>query len=232
MNRQIIDLWAKIGSEDYWQRFMKNNNRKGIFVPFEERWPQPGFIGRNYFDMPRRIVVMGQNPNAPNKKEKGLLDDDQVMFAMIKEHSERRTSESLEDLFELMPEFMLGGRIVDGKSRRKWTSVRTIEKRLKLCLDDIAYLNLIPLTLVHKKIVPEYKEAFELSTKRQLRVLKPDKIVIYGKGARDKFKNWEGKKWKKRTRYLFQARYANSLSPDAKKDYEKRINRMRKWLRS
>ena len=229
MDKEIIDLWADIGAKDYWTKFLERNNGKGIFVPFECRWPQPGFVGSEYFDVPLGVVVMGQNPNAPKKEN--LLNDDEVMFDKIREHSNERTSESLEDLFELMPEFMLGGRIVDGKSRPKWTSVRTVEKHLNLCLDEIAYLNLNPLTLTHTRIVSQYREAFELSTKRQLTVLNPDKIIIYGKGAYDKFVDWADNKWKKRACYLLQAQYANSLSPDEKEDYAKRINRMRKWLK-
>lgn len=230
MDKEIVDLWADIGSEGYWTKFLKKNNSKGIFVPFECRWPQPGFVGEEYFNVPIGVVVMGQNPNAPKQKE--LLKDDEVMFDMIRKHSDERTKESLESLFELMPEFMLGGRIVDGKNRRRWTSIRTIEKHLNLRLHDIAYLNLIPLTLTHKIIVQAYKEAFELSTEKQLEVLNPDKIVIYGKGAYDRFVDWAGSKWRKRACYLFQERYANSLTPDARQDYAIRLSEMRRWLES
>ena len=229
MDPAIVELWADIGSEEYWDELIGRG--RNVFVPFQERWPQPGFIGEGFFDSPTRILVMGQNPNAP--KNKGFLDDDEVLFDMIRKHSQEASSESLESLFALMPEFMLGGRYVGDKRRRGWKSIATVEKHLGLRLNNIAYLNLNPLTLIRTEILTEYyKEAFELSTKKQLKVLNPDKIVIYGKGAYDNFVKWEGNRWRKRVRYLFQERYANSLSRDKKRKYEKKIGKMRIWLKS
>lgn len=138
---------------------------------------------------------MGQNPNSPEKQGRGLLDDDKVMFNVIQKHSKERSSESLESLFALMPEFMLGSRYVEGERRKGWKSITAVDRHLDLCLDDIAYLNLNPLTLVHKRIVSEYREAFEHSTKKQLQILNPDKIVFYGKGAHDRFVMWTGGHW-------------------------------------
>ena len=209
MDPAIVELWADIGSREYWDELIGRG--RNVFVPFQERWPQPGFIGEGFFDSPTRILVMGQNPNAP--KNEGFLDDDEVLFDMIRKHSQESSSESLESLFALMPEFMLGGRYVGGKRRRGWKSIAMVEKRLGLRLNNIAYLNLNPLTLTHKKIVPEYKEAFELSTKKQLKVLNPDKIVIYGKGAHDRFVEWEGNRWD--VRYVEQRNYKNV--PDVKR---------------
>ena len=67
MNKQIVNLWADIGSDSYWKNVMKEGAH--VFVPFKSRWPQPGFIGGGYFDSPKRVVVMGQNPRADKHKK-------------------------------------------------------------------------------------------------------------------------------------------------------------------
>lgn len=67
MDKRIVELWADIGSEDYWDDFMKRNGRD--FVLFEERWPQPGFIGRYYFDMPKRVLVAADGMCATSSNE-------------------------------------------------------------------------------------------------------------------------------------------------------------------
>jgi hypothetical protein len=43
MNQAIADLWAMIGSEAYWSSFI--GQHQSDFVSFEDRWPQPGFVG-------------------------------------------------------------------------------------------------------------------------------------------------------------------------------------------
>lgn len=207
MNNAIIALWADIGSEDYWEDLVAEN--PGVFVPFNERWPQPGFIGNKYLGSVRRVVVMGQNPRALNTGR--ATEADAEMFRLIRHHSRTRSMDSLECLFTMMRSFMLG---IDYKP--KWRPISAIEGNLGLKLDTIAYLNLIPLATCGDKIIhAAFKGGFARSTKRQLRLLNPHKIIVYGKGAYDEFQRIGLDPWD--VRYIRQRDYKN-------------IPQIKKWL--
>lgn len=197
MNQEIINLWADIGSEDYWRGVLPDASQ--IFVSFQERWPQPGFVGHKYLESQNRIMVMGQNPRARNTIQ--ASDSDKEMFRLIRNHGASRNSESLEALFSMMQKFMRG----ISPYYPSWRPITAAEKHLGLSLEDIAYLNLIPLATYSDRIVPEFRQAFDLSTRLQLEALKPDKIVVYGKGAFEKFQDLGTEVWD--TRYIEQRNY-------------------------
>ncbi len=155
MNKRIVNLWADIGSDSYWKNVMKEGAH--VFVPFKSRWPQPGFIGDGYFDSPKRVVVMGQNPRASNTASASYADTE--LFRLIRVHSSSRTSKSLKELFSMTRDFMRGIGYTPA-----WKPITAVERHLGLSLDNIAYLNLIPLATYNNKIVPEFRKAFELST--------------------------------------------------------------------
>ena len=181
MKQGVIDLWADIGSEVYWNDLIVKN--PGVFVPFSERWPQPGFIGNHYFDSDSRVVVMGQNPRASNTTT--TVEADTEMFRLIRAHSQERSARSIDTLFSMMRSFMLG---LD--YGRDWKPITAVRRYLSLNLDDIVYLNLIPLATSGDRIVPKFDDAYGKSTMLQLQSLNPDKIVVFGKGAYDKFGNY------------------------------------------
>ena len=116
LDKRIIDLWADIGSEDYWDNLPVYKGRSKVRVPFEEiyvpfnkRWPQPGFIGKRYFRLSKRkrIVVMAQNSRASASGNPTFRAKDDEMFDLIREHSKIRSQESLDRLFKMIREFML-----------------------------------------------------------------------------------------------------------------------------
>ena len=200
MNKGIVDLWADIGSQDYWDDLLMENPR--VFVPFKERWPQPGFIGSNYLNLYRRVVVMGQNPRASNTAK--ASDADREMFRLIRHHSRTRSTDSLESLFAMMRSFMLG---IDYKP--SWRPITAVQGNLGLELGNIAYLNLIPLATYGDKIVhTAFKGAFCISTRLQLRLLDPHKVVVYGKGAYDEFQRIGLDQWD--IRYIKQRDYGDA----------------------
>lgn len=209
MRQDLVALWADIGSATYWEDIVART--RGVFVPFEQRWPQPGFVGSQYFTSSPRVVVMGQNPRARNTESAASSDEE--MFRLTRRHSESRTSESLQALFSMMGMFLRGIE----PYKPKWKPITAARERLDLRLDDIAYLNLIPLATHNDKIDPTFEEAFALATERQLGLLDPDKIVIYGKGAYEMFQELTGHRWC--VRYIEQRNY---------KDAPK----VRAWLRS
>lgn len=186
MNKAIIDLWADIGSEDYWKDLLVRNPR--VFVPFEERWPQPGFIGENYFDLTPQVVVLAQNPRASNTAT--ASNADMEMFRRIQRHSQVRSDDSLGELFSMMCDFMLGI-----SYKPAWKPVTAVTRHLGLVLDDIAYLNTIPLATRNDQIVPAFRSAFDRSTRLQLGHLNPDKIVVFGKGAYEKLQDIGVDEW-------------------------------------
>lgn len=197
MNKAIVDLWAQIGSESYWADLLKRF--PGDFVPFAERWPQPGFIGDDYFESPQRVVLMGQNPRASNTAAASA--GDQEMFRLIRNHAKIGTNESLTQLFRMTRDFVAS-----------WKPAVAANRHLGLQLDSIAYLNLIPLATRGDLILPAFTHAYDMSTKKQLEVLKPDKIVVYGKGAFDRFSELIGKSTQ--VRYIGQRDY--SLAPSVR----------------
>ena len=237
MDKNIIDLWADIGSKDYWDDLkVQKNGRKvsfeKVYIPIamKKRWPQPGFIGERYFKLPkhRRIVVIGQNPGVPkNAPDKA---DDKVMFKLIRKHSRAKSSESLDALFLMMREFMLGAR--DG--RRAWGPIEDVQEYIGLNLDDIAYLNLIPLSTQKSNFeLKTLREPYTISTRRQIRLLKPYKILFFGKTPYKKFKTWDRKWWKDRksgVKYVERARNAR-IRTDREIDL-KRISDVKEWLKS
>ena len=180
MNKAIIDLWADIGSEDYWGDLLVRS--PGVFVPFDERWPQPGFIGERYFDSTLRVTVLAQNPRASNTAR--AIDADMEMFRRIQRHSQVRSDDSLRELFSMMRDFMLGI-----SYKPAWKPVTAVTRHLGLVLDNIAYLNTIPLATYKDRIVPAFRSAFDRSTQLQLEHLNPDKIVVFGKGAYEKLQD-------------------------------------------
>ena len=186
MDRRIIDLWADIGSKRHWDDLL--SRELGVFVPFDERWPQPGFIGESYFEETNRVLVMGQNPRASNTKRAN--ESDIKMFSLIQNHSLQRSGESMDSLFSMMRMFMLGI-----KYKPAWKPITATERHLGLNLDRISYLNLIPLATYDDRISPAFREAYEHSTKRQLEALQPEKVVVFGKGAYEKFKELSGGQW-------------------------------------
>jgi hypothetical protein len=205
VNQTIIDLWAEIGSEAYWADLVTEFPHD--IVPFKDRWPQPGFVGGHYLDSPRRIVVMGQNPRASNTVL--ASDSDREMFRLIRRHSEVCTQESLTQLFRMTRDFMLGV----APYKPAWKPITAVRNHLGLSLDNIAYLNLIPLATQSDLIAPVYSRAYARSTRKQLELLKPDKIVVYGKGAYTRF----GELWGRSSdvRYIEQRNY--SLAPGVRK---------------
>ena len=187
MDKPIIDIWADIGTEDYWTDLLSKYPE--VFVPFKERWPQPGYIGSNYRSSDWRVVVMGQNPRAHNTSK--AVEADAEMFRLIRYHSSTRSADSLGCLFAMMRSFMLG---IDHKP--SWRPITAIQKNLGLELDKIAYLNLIPLATCDDRIVrTAFNTAFRRSTELQLRLLDPHRIVFYGKGAYDEFQRIGTDSW-------------------------------------
>ena len=201
MDETVVNLWADIGSEAYWSDLLKSN--PGVFCPFHQRWPQPGFIGRKYPESTRRVVVMAQNPRGSNTPNAEAADS--VMFGLIQGHSALRSRDSLEELFAMMHDFMLGIRY-----KPAWRPVSAVVRYLRLELDNIAYLNLIPLATCGDRIVPAFRQAFDTSTRLQLQHLRPDKIVVFGKGAYEKFQEIGTDPWD--VRYIQQRNYKDAPS--------------------
>ena len=179
-DKAIVNLWAGIGSEDYWRDLVRRHSN--IFVPFTDRWPQPGYIGRHYFKQTKRILVMGQNPRAEKSGRPIVAAKDEGLFNLIRRHARLRSESSLDDIFE----FMLG--FFSLPETNIWPPLAFARNNLDLAWDNIAYLNLIPLATRTNKLSPVrmVQQAYEISTQRQLDILKPLKIVVYGKDAFDK----------------------------------------------
>ena len=127
--------------------------------------PRPGRcyvgLGIRYFDQATNVVVIGQNPHASNTARTN--DSDTEMFRLIREHSETRSLDSIAELFSMMRSFMLG---IGYKPARK--PITAVRRYLGLNLDNIGYLNLIPLITYGDRILPAFENVYEASTMIQL----------------------------------------------------------------
>ena len=91
-------------------------------------------------------------------------------------------------------------------------------------LDDIAYLNLVPLcTKGNKFNFKTLQEPYKNSTKLQIQLLKPEKILFYSKVPHDKFKQWEGGQW--------DVCYLERIQGNIKRDWKKFAD-VKEWLES
>ena len=98
-----------------------------------------------------------------------------------------------------------------------WRPISAVRRHLGLDLDNIAYLNLIPLATYKDSIVPAFEDAYQKSTMLQLRFLNPDKIVVFGKGAYQKFEQLGGTD-QYDTRYIEQ------------RNFKKDVPSVKRWL--
>ncbi len=193
-DKAFRDLWADIGSKEYWasilEKWAKNQVPLRDLIPFKDRWPQPGYIGRNYFSLSKRIVIMGQNPSANDPGEN--YAPDQELFELIRNHSRERSVTSLKALFDMQ------GKVMRGEGYRwAWRPIRIhVFGDLELDLEDIAYLNYCPLsTRGNKTNWSIFNRAYKHSTELQLERLSPDKIVVLGKGAHEEFIRNRSNEW-------------------------------------
>ena len=223
MNRDVIERWGELGSKDYWHDLpvFRSNSPvpfESVYVPFSERWPQPGFIGERYFDSPVKVLVIGQNPRASNNPSS--MRGDMEMFDLIRQHSRTRSAGSLQALFSMMRRFMSG----NGYGA-PWGVVEDMESHIHLVLDNLAYLNVIPLATHDDKIsLATCKSAYERSTRRQLSLLDPHKILFHGKAPYDAFRRWDTDSAQWDSDYLERI-YGNVKCDPVK------FNRVRQWLR-
>ena len=222
MHEEVIDLWGDIGSENYWCDLPVHKGSssvpfESIYIPFRERWPQPGFIGKEYCDSAARVLVVGQNPRASNNPASNR--GDREMFELIRRHSHERSAESLQSLFSMMRRFMRGE-----DYGPPWGVVDDMAK-FNLELDRITYLNLIPLATCGDKItLVTYKNAYERSTKLQLKLLNPNKILFHGKTPYRQFHKWENNNARCDTTFL--ERIYGKVKCDPQKFAE-----VKEWLR-
>ena len=106
-----------------------------------------------------------------------------------------------------------------------WGVVEDVEKHIHLELDSIAYLNLIPLATLGNNLTVTNKHAYERSTKCQLRLLNPHKILFHGKTPYNKFHEWESNSARWDTNYL--ERIYRNVKYDPHKFAE-----VKEWLRT
>ncbi len=151
-----------------------------------------------------RVIAMAQNPRASNTLR--ASDADMEMFRRIRRHSRVRSDDSLGYLFSMMRSFMLGI-----SYKPAWRPVTAFTRHLGLALDNIAYLNAIPLATYNDLIVPAaFRSAFDRSTRLQLGHLNPDKIVVFGKGAYEEVQKMGVDEWD--MRYIEQRNFKDAPS--------------------
>ncbi|MXY45820.1 MAG: hypothetical protein F4Y44_02325 [Chloroflexi bacterium] len=117
-----------------------------------------------------------------------------------------------------------------------WTPVVDIQKHFDLKLDNISYLNLIPLATVPKQKkngekeerldLKAFSEAYKKSTKHQLTLLNPDKVLFFGSGPHTQFQKWESEL----DRWDF--KHVNRNRGGSIKVERQKFDQIREWLKS
>ena len=179
LDKRIIELWSSIPRKKGWEpAFDKWND---LLTPFNPRYPQPGFVGRNYFKSNSRIVVMGINPGLG----KNFESSDERLFNSILSLERRPTKKNFKLVMntyeENMPEWTIFSR---------WN----ILDRLSLTLDEIAYLNVLPVNTEvacdSTRLNPVYEYAISNFTSRQLKLLRPNAVLNLGKHGHKMLKRY------------------------------------------
>ena len=170
LDDQIVQLWSKISSPASW-RYARSNFGE-LLTPFNPRYPQPGFIGNEYFESRCRVLLMGINPG-PGK---GYEAKDRILFDSSLRLARDPSAENLNSLMSIYREQMPA-----------WTifSRHGIFNRLGLSLDRIAFMNVLHLNTdvgpAEKELEPVYKYVITKFTSKQLYLLQPHAILHLGK---------------------------------------------------
>jgi hypothetical protein len=148
----------------------------------EENIPQPGFIGKQYFDY--RILFIEKNPGPNQKKRK----DFNIEIQFNKRLHELANSPNKEllfssDIFNAYEKYL-----VKGKGRNK--DIPQIFDTLKIDLDCIAHFNEARCrTKENKYYLPEgMRSNCETHFRSFIKLLKPKVVIFIGKGVSNKCK--------------------------------------------
>ena len=106
-----------------------------------------------------------------------------------------------------------------------WGVVEDVETHIHLNLDGIAYLNVVPLATLDNTLSATCRHAYERSTKLQVEMLKPHKILFHGAAPHNKFHKWENDNAQWDTTFL-KRRYRNVIYDPA------RFAEVKEWLRA
>ncbi len=170
LDKRIVQLWSEVSDPESWSRAFENWG--GLLTPFGPRYPQPGFIGKGYFKSTCRILVMGINPGSG----KGYEDRDEVLFDAILQLADAPNAKHFKSLMSIY-----------SVQAPHWGifSRRGILRRLALTFENIAYLNVLQVNAevncTDKRLDPVYRYAISKFTSSQLKLLKPDIVLILGK---------------------------------------------------
>ena len=169
LGEQIVNLWSEIADPESWKPAL--NDWPEILAPFGPRYPQPGYIGKNYSR--NRIVVMGINPGKGGERNK--LADDEIFHHTL----QLALSPTGKHHRSLMTTYR--------KHMDTWDIFSRIgfPARFGLEWEDIAYMNVLQVNTkvkcYHRSATPLYEYAIDNFTSRQLALLEPKAVLMLGK---------------------------------------------------
>ena len=167
---EIVRLWSRVSNPLSWRH--ARSKFGDLLARFNPRYPQPGYIGKGYFESTSKVLLMGINPG----QGRGYETRDSILFKCSLRLARNPDAENLESLMSVYREQMPA-----------WTifSRHEILKRLGVSFDGIAYMNVLHVNTNvgadDKRLGPVYRYAIAKYTRKQIELLQPHAIVHLGK---------------------------------------------------
>ncbi|MDE2860027.1 MAG: hypothetical protein OYI31_06165 [Chloroflexota bacterium] len=169
-DEQIVQLWSRILNPESWRYARKRFG--SLLTEFNPRYPQAGFIGKRYFQVNCRILLMGINPG----HGRGYEARDKLLFESSLRLARHPSAENLEALMSVYREQMPAWGIF---------SRHGVLSRLEVSLDSIAYMNVLHVNTkvdaFDRRLDPVYRYVIDKFTRRQIHLLQPHAILHLGK---------------------------------------------------
>ena len=174
LDYRVIELWARIANPSNWKTATAEYG--DLLTPFELKPPMPGYIGKSFFNQDVRIAILGINPGRGRNyaaRDKPLLD-------AVRSLSKAPSSENFK---LLMSEYR--------KHLPKWGIYSDIgfPQRFDMTLSQVMVSNVLPASTDVRGSCRDldnlYKFTIRRFTSKQLKLLRPDAILIIGTHAKN-----------------------------------------------
>ena len=134
--------------------------------------PQPGFIGKRYFEAKCRVVIVAQNPG--HASISSHTPDEQHMYALWQSVANTQGAADFDTTMDFIGGFM-----------KTWPIIQRarLQENYSVALEDIAYLNVLKCkTKENQRPSNEiYQTCLEQTTRKQLQALAPHYLLCFGK---------------------------------------------------
>ena len=218
LDGRIIELWAKIANPSSWKTATTKYGK--LLTPFESKPPMPGYIGKDYFRQDVRIAVLAINPGRGRNyaaRDKPLLD---AIRALSKLPSRENFKLLMAEYREHLP---------------RWGIYSDIgfPQRFNLKLSQIMVSNVLPASTEVRGSCRDLDNLYEFAirrfTSKQLKLLKPDAVLLVGTHAKNMLNEY-GEDWPSGLETMDIWHPAYGLRPENEESYEQQLDKATDWI--